>query len=85
VTCHLTPGTEVVGRHEDYSRFPLAIFFLALRPSGDLICRCTILGLPDDEYHILCSAAVKVIMHLSIVDECHIQYALCLASKELTI
>jgi hypothetical protein len=30
----------------------------------------------------LCSAVLKVIRHLSDVDECHIQYALCLASKE---
>jgi carbamoyl-phosphate synthase large subunit len=41
--------------------------------------------LPDDEYHMLRSAALKVIQHLEVVGECNIQYALNPHSKEYCI
>ncbi|KAJ8475384.1 hypothetical protein ONZ45_g15630 [Pleurotus djamor] len=41
--------------------------------------------LPDDEYHMLRSAALKVIRHLGVVGECNIQYALNPTSREYCV
>jgi carbamoyl-phosphate synthase large subunit len=41
--------------------------------------------LPDDKYHMLQFAALKVIWHLGVVGECKIQYALNPHSKEYCI
>lgn len=41
--------------------------------------------LPDDEYHMLRTAALKVIRHLGVVGECNIQYALNPESKEYRV
>ncbi|KAK0196429.1 ATPase domain protein [Armillaria mellea] len=41
--------------------------------------------LPDDGYHMLRSAALKVIRHLGIMGECNIQYALNPTSREYCV
>ena len=41
--------------------------------------------LPDDEYHMLRSAALKVIRHLGVIGECNIQYALNPTSREYCV
>ena len=41
--------------------------------------------LPDDEYHMLRSAALKTIRHLGVVGECNIQYALSPDSREYCV
>ena len=60
-----------------------------LRPlgahTGDSIVVAPSQTLPDDEYHILRSAALKVIRHLGVVGECTIHYALNPFSKEYCV
>lgn len=41
--------------------------------------------LPDDQYHMLRTAALKVIRHLGVVGECNIQYALSPHSMEYCV
>ncbi|KAH8115301.1 carbamoyl-phosphate synthase [Phellopilus nigrolimitatus] len=53
--------------------------------TGDSIVVAPSQTLPDDEYHMLRSAALKVIRHLGVVGECNIQYALHPASKEYCV
>jgi Carbamoyl-phosphate synthase L chain, ATP binding domain len=53
--------------------------------TGDSIVVAPSQTLPDDEYHMLRSAAIKVIRHLGVVGECNIQYALNPASKEYRV
>ena len=53
--------------------------------TGDSIVVAPSQTLPDDEYHMLRSAALKVIRHLGVVGECNIQYALNPASKEYCV
>ena len=44
--------------------------------TGDSIVVAPSQTLPDNEYHMLRTAALKVIRHLGVVGECNIQYAL---------
>lgn len=53
--------------------------------TGDSIVVAPSQTLPDDEYHMLRSAALKVIRHLGVVGECNIQYALNPNSKEYCV
>ncbi|KAG6920184.1 hypothetical protein DXG01_004953 [Tephrocybe rancida] len=53
--------------------------------TGDSIVVAPSQTLPDDEYHMLRSAAIKVIRHLGVVGECNIQYALNPDSKEYCV
>ena len=53
--------------------------------TGDSIVVAPSQTLPDDEYHMLRSAALKVIRHLGVVGECNIQYALNPFSKEYCV
>ncbi|RDB25463.1 Carbamoyl-phosphate synthase arginine-specific large chain [Hypsizygus marmoreus] len=53
--------------------------------TGDSIVVAPSQTLPDDEYHMLRSAAIKVIRHLGVVGECNIQYALNPKSKEYCV
>ena len=53
--------------------------------TGDSIVVAPSQTLPDDEYHMLRSAALKVIRHLGVVGECNIQYALNPTSREYCI
>ncbi|KAG8917319.1 carbamoyl-phosphate synthase (glutamine-hydrolyzing) cpa2 [Tulasnella sp. 417] len=53
--------------------------------TGDSIVVAPSQTLPDDEYHMLRTAAIKVIRHLGVVGECNIQYALNPYSKEYCV
>ncbi|SRR5258708_5305753 len=53
--------------------------------TGDSIVIAPSQTLPDDEYHMLRTAAIKVIRHLGVVGECNIQYALNPTSKEYRV
>ncbi|EGO00699.1 hypothetical protein SERLA73DRAFT_166964 [Serpula lacrymans var. lacrymans S7.3] len=53
--------------------------------TGDSIVVAPSQTLPDDEYHMLRSAALKVIRHLGVVGECNIQYALNPFSREYCV
>ena len=53
--------------------------------TGDSIVVAPSQTLPDDEYHMLRSAALKVIRHLGVVGECNIQYALNPKSREYCV
>lgn len=44
--------------------------------TGDSIVIAPSQTLSDDEYHMLRSAAIKIIRHLGVVGECNVQYAL---------
>ncbi|TDL23038.1 carbamoyl-phosphate synthase [Rickenella mellea] len=53
--------------------------------TGDSIVVAPSQTLPDDEYHMLRTAALKVIRHLGVVGECNIQYALNPTSREYCV
>ncbi|CAE6458358.1 unnamed protein product [Rhizoctonia solani] len=53
--------------------------------TGDSIVVAPSQTLNDDEYHMLRSAALKVIRHLGVVGECNIQYALNPDSREYCV
>ncbi|PSR73762.1 hypothetical protein PHLCEN_2v10406 [Hermanssonia centrifuga] len=53
--------------------------------TGDSIVVAPSQTLPDDEYHMLRSAALKVIRHLGVIGECNIQYALNPTSREYCV
>ncbi|THH18117.1 hypothetical protein EW146_g2823 [Bondarzewia mesenterica] len=53
--------------------------------TGDSIVVAPSQTLTDDEYHMLRSAALKVIRHLGVVGECNIQYALNPVSREYCV
>ncbi|KAG8683314.1 carbamoyl-phosphate synthase (glutamine-hydrolyzing) cpa2 [Ceratobasidium sp. 394] len=53
--------------------------------TGDSIVVAPSQTLNDDEYHMLRSAALKVIRHLGVVGECNIQYALSPDSREYCV
>ncbi|TFK74012.1 carbamoyl-phosphate synthase [Pluteus cervinus] len=53
--------------------------------TGDSIVVAPSQTLPDSEYHMLRSAALKVIRHLGVVGECNIQYALNPKSREYCV
>ena len=53
--------------------------------TGDSIVVAPSQTLSDDNYHMLRTAALKVIRHLGIVGECNIQYALSPDSREYRV
>ncbi|EJT96748.1 carbamoyl-phosphate synthase [Dacryopinax primogenitus] len=53
--------------------------------TGDSIVVAPSQTLPDDEYHMLRTAALKTIRHLGVVGECNIQYGLHPTSKEYRV
>ncbi|KDQ20052.1 hypothetical protein BOTBODRAFT_27473 [Botryobasidium botryosum FD-172 SS1] len=53
--------------------------------TGDSIVVAPSQTLPDEEYHMLRTAAIKVIRHLGVVGECNIQYALNPKSREYCV
>ncbi|KAF8504775.1 carbamoyl-phosphate synthase [Russula emetica] len=53
--------------------------------TGDSIVVAPSQTLTDDEYHMLRSAALKVIRHLGVVGECNIQYALNPNNREYRV
>ena len=53
--------------------------------TGDSIVVAPSQTLPDDEYHMLRTAALKTIRHLGVVGECNIQYALNPTSREYCV
>ncbi|KAF5316937.1 hypothetical protein D9611_003993 [Ephemerocybe angulata] len=53
--------------------------------TGDSIVVAPSQTLPDDEYHMLRSAALKTIRHLGVVGECNIQYALNPNAREYCV
>ncbi|EKM53418.1 uncharacterized protein PHACADRAFT_125136 [Phanerochaete carnosa HHB-10118-sp] len=53
--------------------------------TGDSIVVAPSQTLPDDEYHMLRTAALKVIRHLGVIGECNIQYALNPTSREYCV
>ena len=53
--------------------------------TGDSIVVAPSQTLPDNEYHMLRTAALKVIRHLGVVGECNIQYALNPESNEYRV
>ncbi|KAL5504672.1 CPA2 [Sanghuangporus vaninii] len=53
--------------------------------TGDSIVVAPSQTLPDNEYHMLRSAALKTIRHLGVVGECNIQYALHPSGKEYCV
>ncbi|KZV74009.1 carbamoyl-phosphate synthase [Peniophora sp. CONT] len=53
--------------------------------TGDSIVVAPSQTLTDDEYHMLRSAALKVIRHLGVVGECNIQYALNPTNREYCV
>ncbi|KAH9485484.1 Carbamoyl-phosphate synthase arginine-specific large chain [Psilocybe cubensis] len=53
--------------------------------TGDSIVVAPSQTLPDEEYHMLRSVALKVIRHLGVVGECNIQYALNPNSMEYCV
>ncbi|CAE6480956.1 unnamed protein product [Rhizoctonia solani] len=53
--------------------------------TGDSIVVAPSQTLNDDEYHMLRSAALKVIRHLGVIGECNIQYALSPDSREYCV
>lgn len=44
--------------------------------TGDSIVVAPSQTLSDEEYHMLRSAAIKIVRHLGVVGECNVQYAL---------
>jgi len=44
--------------------------------TGDSIVVAPSQTLSDEEYHMLRSAAIKIVRHLGVIGECNVQYAL---------
>ncbi|KAJ3008087.1 carbamoyl-phosphate synthase (glutamine-hydrolyzing) cpa2 [Thoreauomyces humboldtii] len=53
--------------------------------TGDSIVIAPSQTLSDDEYHMLRSAAIKIVRHLGVVGECNVQYALSPDSLEYAV
>lgn len=53
--------------------------------TGDSIVVAPSQTLSDEEYHMLRSAAIKIIRHLGVVGECNVQYALSPNSTEYAV
>ncbi|KAI8916205.1 multifunctional pyrimidine synthesis protein CAD [Gorgonomyces haynaldii] len=53
--------------------------------TGDSIVVAPSQTLTDEEYHMLRSAAIKIICHLGVVGECNVQYGLHPTSKEYVV
>lgn len=53
--------------------------------TGDSIVVAPSQTLSDDEYHMLRSAAIKIVRHVGVVGECNVQYALDPYSKDYRV
>ena len=53
--------------------------------TGDSIVVAPSQTLTDDEYHMLRSAAIKIVRHVGVVGECNVQYALNPNSREYMV
>jgi len=53
--------------------------------TGDSIVVAPSQTLSDDEYHMLRSAAIKIVRHVGVVGECNVQYALDPHSKDYRV
>jgi len=53
--------------------------------TGDSIVVAPSQTLSDDEYHMLRSAAIKIVRHVGVVGECNVQYALDPNSKDYRV
>lgn len=53
--------------------------------TGDSIVVAPSQTLTDDEYHMLRSAAIKIVRHVGVVGECNVQYALDPHSRDYRV
>lgn len=53
--------------------------------TGDSIVIAPSQTLSDDEYHMLRSAAIKIVRHVGVVGECNVQYALNPNKREFMV
>ena len=53
--------------------------------TGDSIVVAPSQTLSDDEYHMLRSAAIKIVRHVGVVGECNVQYALDPNSRDYRV
>jgi carbamoyl-phosphate synthase large subunit len=53
--------------------------------TGDSIVVAPSQTLSDDEYHMLRSAAIKIVRHVGVVGECNVQYALDPESRDYRV
>ncbi len=53
--------------------------------TGDSIVVAPSQTLTDEEYHMLRSAAIKIVRHVGVVGECNVQYALNPESSEYMV
>lgn len=53
--------------------------------TGDSIVVAPSQTLTDDEYHMLRSAAIKIVRHVGVVGECNVQYALNPNNREYMV
>ena len=53
--------------------------------TGDSIVVAPSQTLTDDEYHMLRSAAIKIVRHVGVVGECNVQYALNPHNREYMV
>lgn len=53
--------------------------------TGDSIVVAPSQTLTDDEYHMLRSAAIKIVRHVGVVGECNVQYALDPDSRDYRV
>lgn len=53
--------------------------------TGDSIVVAPSQTLTDDEYHMLRTAAIKIVRHVGVVGECNVQYALNPISREYMV
>lgn len=53
--------------------------------TGDSIVVAPSQTLSDDEYHMLRSAAIKIVRHVGVVGECNVQYALDPKSRDYRV
>jgi len=53
--------------------------------TGDSIVVAPSQTLSDDEYHMLRSAAIKIVRHVGVVGECNVQYALDPYSRDYRV
>jgi carbamoyl-phosphate synthase large subunit len=53
--------------------------------TGDSIVVAPSQTLTDEEYHMLRTAAIKIVRHVGVVGECNVQYALNPESSEFMV
>lgn len=53
--------------------------------TGDSIVVAPSQTLTDDEYHMLRTAAIKIVRHVGVVGECNVQYALNPNNREYMV